>query len=364
MKSVTCFINSLAGGGAEHQMVILANLLKEKGYDVSYITYNDSDDGVYKLREDIKHIRIACEGNRIKKLWKLNKFMLKYKTDCIISYRQPVNLILLTSMIFRKYVKVIVGERSFTVGKPSLAERLNFNIFYNRADYIVPNSYTQTNYIVSKKPKFRNKTITICNYTEIDKYKPSPMPNGDVLKIGIFGRYSTHKNYENLVEAVKLLVNAEVKNFEISWYGKSTLANGEFCSDYVRFRNLVDDFGLSQFIKLNGLAKDVATMMDLFDVICLPSIFEGFSNSLSEAISCAKPILASKISDNVVMVKENINGFLFNPNDPTDIANAFHKMIDTSYEKRVDMASNSRKIAEDLFDKEHFVNSYIKLIES
>lgn len=37
MKKIHCFTESQAGGGAEHQMNILAGLLAEKGYDVTLV---------------------------------------------------------------------------------------------------------------------------------------------------------------------------------------------------------------------------------------------------------------------------------------------------------------------------------------
>jgi len=38
MKRITCFTSNLTGGGAEHQLTILSNLLAEKGYDVTIVT--------------------------------------------------------------------------------------------------------------------------------------------------------------------------------------------------------------------------------------------------------------------------------------------------------------------------------------
>lgn len=44
MKRITCFTSNLTGGGAEHQLTILSNLLAEKGYDVTIVTYNNIPD--------------------------------------------------------------------------------------------------------------------------------------------------------------------------------------------------------------------------------------------------------------------------------------------------------------------------------
>lgn len=363
MKSVTCFINSLAGGGAEHQLIILANLLVEKGYKVSFVTYNESDDGQYHLDSRIRHISIRVKGGRLRKMLKVFTFLLKHETDCFISFRAPVNFILLWPMLFRRNVKVIVGERNLTIGKPSLFECINFSLLYKRANFIVPNSVSQTDYILSKKPIFKNKLVTIQNYTEIDKYLPAPSPNGKTVIFGVFCRYAEQKNYKKLAKAVKILKDRGCRDFLFKWYGKAFYADGSVNPCYTDFKNIITTLDINEFIVLNDIVTDVSNTMGFVDAICLPSLYEGFSNSLSEAICSAKPVVASDVSDNKIMVKEGFNGFLFTPTDSLSMANAFQKMLELPIEKRKNMGNNSRTLAESLFDKAEFVNSYIRLIE-
>ena len=98
--------------------------------------------------------------------------------------------------------------------------------------------------------------------------------------------------------------------------------------------------------------------------MCLPSLWEGFSNTLSEYICCGRPVIASDVADNGVMVKEGINGFLFNPTEVTEIVSCFENYFSLPDEKTDQMAHESRNIAEELFSKEKFANSYVQLIES
>ena len=42
MKKILCFIDSLDAGGAQRQMVGLAVMLKEKGYNVKVLVYHDN----------------------------------------------------------------------------------------------------------------------------------------------------------------------------------------------------------------------------------------------------------------------------------------------------------------------------------
>ena len=74
--------------------------------------------------------------------------------------------------------------------------------------------------------------------------------------------------------------------------------------------------------------------------------------------------MVSRVSDNPVMVRDGVNGFLFNPLDVDDMAKKFEKMLNLSREKREQMGMAGRKNAETLFNKEKFKQDYIKLIES
>ena len=99
-------------------------------------------------------------------------------------------------------------------------------------------------------------------------------------------------------------------------------------------------------------------------MMCLPSLHEGFSNSISEYICCGRPVICSDVSDNSVMVHDGENGFLFDPLNVESIMEAFVRYFDISFEQRDKMGVRSREIAESLFDKDKFIESYIKLIEA
>ena len=101
----------------------------------------------------------------------------------------------------------------------------------------------------------------------------------------------------------------------------------------------------------------------MYDAICLPSLKEGFSNSISEAICAGKPLLVSDISDNKVMVHDGENGYLFDPTSVEQMVEAVEKFYYLPIKLKSQMGKRSREIAENLFQKEKFINSYIELIE-
>lgn len=361
-KDITLFICSLSSGGAEHQITELERLLLERGYIVSIATFADAAD-FYSFPKDIKRIRLAPNASPWKKFISIFKFFLNVKTDCVISFGQRENFLCLLPLLLRRKITVINGERNFTKGRPSKLEYILHKWLYLRSDAIVPNSYSQRSHIIKSNPKLYNKVLAITNYTDIDKYTTAPQPNNDVVKIGIFGRYTAQKNCIRFAEAISLLRSKTSTKFVVEWYGNKTYKANLPNEEYVEFASKIKELNLSDCIHLNDHTHNVTALMPQFDAIALPSLWEGFSNSISEAICCGKPMLVGDVSDNSVMVKDGINGYLFNPLDIEDMCSTFDKFLRTNIEQRTEMGKQSRKIAEELFDADKFVNQYIKLIE-
>lgn len=360
MKTIVCFITSLSSGGAERQLIELVKSLM-KHFDVTIVTFSDIADH-YDVDGRIKRIRLGFGKSSIGKVWAILRYFLTVKTDCVLSFGQRENMYALFPLLFRKDVKVIVGERNFTKLRPMKYEYVLFNFLYRRADYIVSNSYSQKEYILKKKPQYKDKVKVITNYTDTEVYKCQAYPNNVILRIGVFARYTKQKNYIRFAEAIRLLNEKTRIPFVVEWYGNQHMKDSTLNPDFVEFEKLVKEYHLLHVLKLNDHVKNVNDLMKEFDAICLPSLYEGFSNSISEAICCGKPMLVSNVSDNSLMVKDGENGFLFNPEEPNDIANSFIKFLSLNKEDRLKMAHCSREIALKLFDKSRFVESYERLI--
>lgn len=360
MKSIICFTESLAGGGAEHQMALLAQFLKEEGYDVSIVTYADLPDH-YEIPCTIRRIKLSEGRNKTIKLIHVFFYFLFIKTDCIISYRKMCNIRLLVPMFFRsRKIKVLCSERNTTIGSPDIARRIMVKYLYRRADYIIPNSFSQARVILGENPRLEYKLRTIHNYTDLLHFKPSNYPpDMDCLRLAVFARFSHQKNPFLFVDALSHLKKKTNRLFEVHWYG-----GREDDPFYLSVKDYVEDRYASDVFVMHSSVKDPSLLMPSFHAICLPSLYEGFSNSIAEAICCGKPMLVSDVADNGIMVRQGINGFLFDPNDIESICNSFLLFFSLPYDEKCRFARNSREIAESLFNKQEFLNNYIDLIES
>lgn len=363
MKRITFFINSLSSGGAEHQLCVLANFLQEHGYDVTIATFGDASDH-YTLNKSIIRYRIGEGKSSVIKLLLIWWYFLNVKTDCVISFCQRNSYFALPALFLRQKIKVICGERNFSTGKKNKIENRLFRYLYKRANYIVPNSFSQEDYILSKCPKYKEKLVTITNYTDLGQYSFSSLPCNDIVRIGLFCRFEKQKNCLGLIDAINIATQRVPNRFIVEWYGNQSFKNTTLRTYFDSIIQKIKDLELENVIKVYGSVKNVGELLKQYDAICLPSFFEGFSNSISEAICSGRPILASDVSDNHIMVHDGINGYLFNPYDVEDIANIIIRFVELLPESKRQMGLKSREIAENLFDKNNFVQSYILLIES
>ncbi len=362
MKNITCFICSLSSGGAEHQLTELCGMLVERGYNVTIVTFADVEDH-YPCAMGITRKRLAPNKGRIGKMLSIFWYFLRVKTDVVISFGQRESFLCLIPLLFRRKIKVINGERNLTIGRSSRIEKILVKWLYRRSDYIVSNSYSQERNIVSLSPNLSNKTKTIINYLDTNSYVPSSEPqHNNPLRIGIFCRYAPQKNCERFIRVVELLKNKGL-SFRIDWYGNQFGKNGQANDYFIKIKEMADSLDLGDYLCLNNNVKNVNEVMLQYDAICLPSLWEGFSNAIAEAISCGKPMLVSNVSDNTIMVEDNFNGFIFDPNSEEQMCVALENFFHLSIEQRVIMGQRSRERALRLFSSHGFMEEYLKLIE-
>jgi glycosyltransferase involved in cell wall biosynthesis len=226
----------------------------------------------------------------------------------------------------------------------------------------VPNSFSQGRYLIGLNKAWKKKVIPITNYTAIDEYVPAPVMISDrYIHIGVISRIFPQKNYERFCEMLCMVKQRSHQKFIVSWYGDRQ--DGDYLKGSQHIHDLIEKLNIGDVIEVKQAVKNVAELMPRFHFMCLPSLFEGFSNSLSEYICSGKPVVCSDISDNSLMVHEGDNGYLFDPKDTESMCSAFTKMLSLTQDKLEAMGKRSREIAEELFDKEAFVNKYIELIE-
>lgn len=90
----------------------------------------------------------------------------------------------------------------------------------------------------------------------------------------------------------------------------------------------VADLGLEERVRLLGERADVPSVLSAFDVFVLPSLGEGISNTILEAMSTGLPVVATRVGGNPELVVKGSTGLLVPPGDRAALAGALKSYLD------------------------------------
>lgn len=357
MRRILLITENLGSGGAERQLCGLAIMLKERGYTVRVITYVKRQFYEPLLRQaDVDYRLIEKAFDKRHRFGALLSELKEFKPDVVISFLPAVNMTMcLLRLAYR--CRLIVSERNFTLGW-DFRTKLRYHL-YSVAESVVPNSYAEADNISEHCPWLRNKITAIPNFTDTQRFVPSSEPaHGPVFNILSVGRVTAQKNILTYLEALAI-VRDKGLSFHALWVGSNQ------DNAYVaQVQQLIDKYQLSDVITLRDQTDDIAEVYRHADAFCLPSLFEGYPNVLCEAMASGLPVISSNVQEMPRIVSDGVNGYLFNPHDPADIARAIELLINTKQGELKSMGERNRRQIEDNNSMEAFAEKYVKLIES
>lgn len=358
-RKITLFIDSLGAGGAQRQIVGLANQLSELGNLVSILIYRDVlfFEGILSKKVSL---HVLKEG-KCRRILEAYLYVRKEKPDWLISFLEtPSEISCLVKMFYPKF-NLIVSERNTTqcVG---MKERFRFNIF-RLADYVVSNSYSQTDFIKREFPFLQHKALTIVNFVDLDYFTFFNRTRNAVPQILVAASLWYSKNALNFIRAMKIVLDMGGR-FNVKWFGFVPGTTGANLDYYNECRLLIAKLGLENHVQLLDKTSNIREEYYKADYFCLPSFYEGTPNVICEAMATGLPVICSDVCDNGVYVKEGINGFLFNPLDITNMAKVILMILNLNDETWKRFCVNSRKIAEEKLAVRRFMRQYLEVIDS
>ena len=124
----------------------------------------------------------------------------------------------------------------------------------------------------------------------------------------------------------------------------------------------LSDAGLLDRAWLPGPRDDVPDILRMLDVFVLPSLAEGISNTLLEAMASGRPAVATAVGGNVELVVDGGTGTVVPPSDPLAMAEALAR-----YAQDADLVrghgANARRRVEEHFSLDMMVGRYAALYD-
>ncbi len=175
--------------------------------------------------------------------------------------------------------------------------------------------------------------------------------------IGTVGRLAAVKDQMSLIRALARMHRADAAardRMRLVIVGDGPLRD--------ELLSLAQTEGVADCVWLPGARSDIAQVMSGLDVFVLPSLAEGISNTLLEAMACGRPVIASAVGGNLELVDHDDSGTLVPAADEQALDTALLRyFVESDTAKRHGAAA--RAAVEARFSLDRMVADYAALYE-
>lgn len=310
-----------ASGGARF-VVNLAIQLKNKGVNVEVLLIDGEESHfIDELRKnDINIISLDHSINRFnpKYAYQISKYLDKYDVIHVHIFPSSYQVAIARTFNVNSAPIVFTEHNSFNRRASNPFFKYIEKFIFSKFNHIVCLSDQVFSFVDENLKISHDKLSIIENAIDSKKISKAPLLNKKDFNIDdndftllMSARFTTQKNHEVLIEALKLLPT----NIKILFAGDGVLLN--------KIKDLVATCGFQERVLFLGSRSDIFSIMKMVDVNILASNFEGLSLAALEAMSTRKPFIASNV-DGLDFVVNN-KDYLFD-NNPESLSSLILKL--------------------------------------
>ena len=140
----------------------------------------------------------------------------------------------------------------------------------------------------------------------------------DELVIGVVARLEEQKGHRVLLEALSSIPGLPA-NLKVLFVGDGKLRSS--------LETETKQKGLASRVFFLGTRKPIFPILEALDFFILPSLWEGFSLALLEAMAVGLPIIATRVGGAAEAITSGMNGLLIPPDEPGILAGAIQEAL-------------------------------------
>jgi glycosyltransferase involved in cell wall biosynthesis len=320
-----CIISpSLKIGGIERALTTLAEEFHAIGHEIYFIACL-KDKHFYVLPKTIKIFepnfkRSTAEINKLvfypRLLYYLRQNVNSIKPDKVLVFGDWFSSVALLALYGTKY-PVYISDRTIPDYKFSFPiPQLKKWLYPKSAGFIA-----QTKRAKHHKLTFFGSDLRI---EVIPNSLPIFTKQENIVikkeqKLIFVGRFAWEKDPEILIRAMQD-VTVMYPNWRLEMAGSGPLLD--------KMEKIVNELGLQDKILFLGNVSDVASLYQSASLLVLPSVVEGFPNTLIEAMSFGLPTICFADIPYEDIVENNVNGLVVNKRIPEDLARTIAMLIE------------------------------------
>ena len=318
-----------AAGGVDRYIRMLLKYLDKEEFENIMVCSQDFHKGDYEgLADCFEQIEMnrAIGMSDLKSIREVRKQIKKYNPDIIYAHSSKAGAIARVADIGLKN-RCVYNPHGWAFNmRCSEKKKKMYAVIEKMAapfcDKIICISDAEKQSALNKKVCKEEKLQVMFNGVDIEAYENGThgkvkradlnIPE-DAFVVGMVGRISPQKAPDVFVRMAKL-VKDEVPNTHFIIVG-----NG---NQEAEIRKYAKDNGFEESLYITGWVDDPMSYVELFDVACLLSRWEGFGLALPEYMMAGNPIVASRVDAIPNIIRDGENGLLVEADDATGASEA------------------------------------------
>ncbi|GIW60945.1 MAG: glycosyl transferase [Patescibacteria group bacterium] len=347
---ILLFISSLHGGGAERVCANLANYWASVGQEVVLVTLSLPESDAFHLHPAVKRIPLGLlsESNGLreklvnnwKRIFALHRVISDVKPDLAIAMMSSGNILLGLTVLLGNRKVVRYGREQ--IHPPCLPLGKEWEILRKLSYFLLDGVVALT-----EKSKIWIKQNTLAkNIFVIPNPLVYPIPTNEPVippasvgalsrkRVLAVGRLAHQKGFDLLLQAFHQVAKS-YPDWELVILGE-----GELRSE---LEQRITNLGLSEQVFLPGRVGNVGDWYASADIFVLSSRFEGFPNTLLEAMASGVAVVSFDCETGPRdIIRHGRNGLLVNAEDVQGLAEAMAKLMgDENLRKQLSENANS-----------------------
>lgn len=326
-------------GGVESRFVMLSRLIDRTRFDFRVCTFWKAGAAARQVRElgvQVDELGVDPAVRNPRASLALFAYLRRVRPDIVHSTIGEANFHTALSAKLAGVKGTIIEES----GLPNrrIGPRLIHAALYRRVDAMVAVSDTSLRYLRDREYAPASKLRLIYNCARPEFFEPHPrQPRRDGrFTILTAGRLAAVKNHRRFLEALRLVVQKHPQvRFQIAGEGPLTKQTEAW----------VRELQLAQHVELLGFRGDVMDLLLQADLFVLPSLSEGCSVALAEAMALGTPVIGSNVGGIPEVMAELGREWLPEATDVEAWATALTRMIDLQEPARTELGRKARAAA-------------------
>ena len=369
-KIRTLHVAQAAGGVDRYIRMLLKYLDKEKFENILVCSQDFHEEDYRDLVDSFEQVEMtrAIGGSDLKAIKRVRALIKKYNPDIVYAHSSKAGAIARAADIGLRN-RCVYNPHGWAFNMRCSAKKKAMYTAIEKiaapfCDKIICISDAEKQSALDKKICREDKLQVIFNGVDIESYengvrgaikrKDLNIPE-DAFVVGMVGRMSPQKAPDVFVKMAKQ-VKDEVPNAHFIIVGNGNQED--------EIRKYAEDNGFSNSLHITGWVDNPMSYVELFDVACLLSRWEGFGLALPEYMMAGKPIVASRVDAIPNIIRNGENGLLVEVDDDIGASKAvlrilredgLRKKIVSQGLEDVHNRFNARRVSEEhskLFNKE------------